>query len=129
MRRPARSTCRSGALPPINGTTRPGANLFGNFVVAVDAETGKLKWWFQTIHHDLWDSDLPAPPTLVDIKVRGKTIPALAETGKTAFMYILDRTTGKPVFGVEEQPVAKGDVPGEWYAPPQPIPTKPGPLS
>ncbi len=98
-------------------------------MVAVDAETGKLKWWFQTIHHDLWDSDLPAPPTLVDIKVDGKTVPALAETGKTAFMYILNRDTGKPVFGVKETPVAKGDVPGEWYSPTQPIPVKPGPLS
>jgi quinoprotein glucose dehydrogenase len=114
-----------GPSPNYYGGDRPGANLFGNSVVALDALTGKLKWYFQTIHHDLWDSDLPAPPTLVDIKVGGKTIPALAETGKAAFMYILDRNTGKPVFGVEEQPVAKGDVPGEWYSPTQPIPAKP----
>ena len=107
------------------GGDRPGPNLFGNSIVAVDAETGKLKWYFQTIHHDLWDSDLPAPPTLVDIHVRGKKISALAETGKPAFMYILDRLTGKPVFGVEEKPVAPGDVPGEWYSPTQPIPVKP----
>lgn len=118
-----------GPSPNYYGGDRPGDNLFGNSVVAVDAETGKLKWWFQTIHHDLWDSDLPAPPTLVDIKVNGKTVPALAETGKTAFMYILDRNTGKPVFGVKETPVAAADVPGEWYAPTQPIPVKPGPLS
>jgi len=95
----------------------------------VDAQTGKLKWWFQTIHHDLWDSDLPAPPTLYDAKVRGKTVHALSETGKTGLMYILDRDTGKPVFGVDEMPVAKGDVPGEWYAPTQPIPVKPEPVS
>lgn len=107
------------------GGDRPGANLFGNSVVAVDAETGRLKWYFQTIHHDLWDSDLPAPPTLVDIRARGKRIPALAETGKPAFMYILDRVTGRPVFGVEEKPVASADVPGEWYSPTQPIPVKP----
>jgi quinoprotein glucose dehydrogenase len=107
------------------GGDRPGANLFGNSVVAVDAETGKLKWYFQTIHHDLWDSDLPAPPTLVDLRVNGKKIPALAETGKPAFMYILDRVTGKPVFEVEEKPVAAADVPGEWYSPTQPIPLKP----
>jgi quinoprotein glucose dehydrogenase len=107
------------------GGDRPGANLFGNSIVAVDALTGKRKWHFQTIHHDLWDSDLPAPPTLIDIKVGGKKVPALAETGKTAFMYILDRTTGKPVFGVEEKPVAAADVPGEWYSPTQPIPVKP----
>jgi len=107
------------------GGDRPGANLFGNSIVAVDALTGQRKWHFQTIHHDLWDSDLPAPPTLVDINVGGKKIPALAETGKSAFMYILDRTTGKPVFGVDEKPVAAADVPGEWYSPTQPIPVKP----
>lgn len=107
------------------GGDRPGNNLFGNSLVAVDALTGKYRWHFQTIHHDLWDSDLPAPPVLLDVKVGGKTVPALAETGKPGLMYILDRTTGKPVFGVEEKPVAKGDVPGEWYAPTQPIPVKP----
>ena len=114
-----------GPSPNYYGGDRPGPDLFGNSVVAVDAQTGKLKWWFQTIHHDLWDSDLPAPPTLVDIKVGGKTVPALAETGKVAFMYILDRVTGKPVFGVKETPVAHADVPGEWYSPTQPIPVKP----
>ena len=118
-----------GPSPNYDGTGRPGANLFGNSLVAVDAQTGKLKWYFQTIHHDLWDSDLPAPPTLVDIKVGGKTVPALAETGKTALMYILDRNTGLPVFGVDEKPVAAADVPGEWYSPTQPIPVKPEPLS
>lgn len=118
-----------GPSPNYDGTTRPGANLFGNSVVAVDIATGTYKWHFQTIHHDLWDSDLPAPPVLFDIVKDGKTIHALAETGKTAYMYILDRDTGEPVFGVEEQPVAAGDVPGEWYAPTQPIPVKPAPLS
>ena len=110
------------------GGDRPGANLFGNSVVAVDAMTGKYRWHFQTIHHDLWDSDLPAPPVLFDVKVDGRTVPALAETGKPGFMYILDRTNGKPVFGVEEKPVAAADVPGEWYSPTQPIPTKPADL-
>ncbi len=118
-----------GPSPNYDGTTRPGANLFGNSVVAVDINTGKLKWYFQTIHHDLWDSDLPAPPVLVDVKVGGKTVKALAETGKTSYMYILDRNTGKPVFGVDEKPVAKADVPGEWYSPTQPIPRKPEALS
>lgn len=111
------------------GGDRPGANLFGNSVVAVDAETGTYKWHFQTIHHDLWDSDLPAPPTLIDIEVDGKKIPALAETGKTSFMYILNRETGEPVFGVEERPVAAADVPGEYYSPTQPFPVKPPRLS
>lgn len=118
-----------GPSPNYDGTTRPGANLFGNSVVAVDIDTGKLKWYFQTIHHDLWDSDLPAPPVLYDAKVNGKTVPALAETGKTSYMYILNRDTGKPIFGVDEKPVAKGDVPGEWYSPTQPIPRKPVALS
>jgi quinoprotein glucose dehydrogenase len=118
-----------GPSPNYDGSGRPGANLFGNSVVAVDALTGKLKWWFQTIHHDLWDSDLPAPPTLYDAKVGGRTVHALTETGKTGLMYILDRTTGKPVFGVDEKPVAKGDTPGEWYSPTQPIPVKPEPVS
>jgi quinoprotein glucose dehydrogenase len=108
-----------------DGTDRPGANLFGNSIVAVDPETGKYKWHFQTIHHDLWDSDLPAPPVLLDVKVNGKIIPALAETGKPGLMYILNRNTGEPIFGVDEKPVAKADVPGEWYSPTQPIPVKP----
>ncbi|MBB5984443.1 PQQ-binding-like beta-propeller repeat protein [Sphingobium lignivorans] len=107
------------------GGDRPGANLFGNSIVAVDALTGKYRWHFQTIHHDLWDSDLPAPPVLYDAKVGGRTVQALAETGKPGLMYILDRHDGKPVFGVEEKPVAAADVPGEWYSPTQPIPVKP----
>lgn len=111
------------------GGDRPGANLFGNSIVAVDAHTGALKWYFQTIHHDLWDWDLPPPPVLVDVEIDGKTIPALSETGKNGLMYILNRETGEPVFGVEEKPVAAGDVPGEWYSPTQPFPVKPPQLS
>jgi len=111
------------------GGDRPGANLFGNSLVAVDANTGKYLWHFQTVHHDLWDSDLPPGAGLVDIKRNGKTIPALAAIGKPALMFILDRTTGKPVFGVEERPVPKGDVPGEWYSPTQPFPLKPPQLA
>ncbi len=114
-----------GPSPNYYGGDRPGANLFGNSIVAVDAQTGKYKWHFQTIHHDLWDWDLPAPPVLFDIHQGGKTIPALAETGKPGFMYILNRETGKPVFGVIERKVAKADVPGEWYSPTQPVPVKP----
>ena len=111
------------------GGDRPGHNLFANSIVAVDAETGKYRWHFQTVHHDLWDSDMPSPPTLVDIKQNGRTIPALASVGKTGYMFILDRVTGKPIFGVEERPVPKGDVPGEWYAATQPFPVKPPPLT
>jgi quinoprotein glucose dehydrogenase len=111
------------------GGDRPGANLFGNSLVAVDAQTGKYKWHFQTIHHDLWDWDLPAPPTLFDVTIDGKTVPALALTGKPGLMYILNRDTGKPIHGVNEMLVARADVPGEYYHPTQPIPVKPAPLS
>ena len=111
------------------GGDRPGDNLYANSVVAVDAETGDYRWHFQTIHHDLWDWDLPAPPVLVDVTVDGKRIPALSQTGKPGLMYILDRRTGEPVHGVNEMRVASADVPGEWYSPTQPIPVKPEPLS
>ncbi len=111
------------------GGDRPGANLFGNSLVAVDLNTGKYKWHFQTVHHDLWDFDMPPAPGLMDIVVNGKKIPALAQVGKTSWMFILDRTTGKPIFGVEERPVPKGDVPGEWYSPTQPFPVKPPALA
>ncbi len=111
------------------GGDRPGANLYGNSLVAVDAMTGKVKWFFQTVHHDLWDYDLPPQPTLVDIRKDGQKIPALIQAAKTGLIFILDRRTGKPVFGVEERPVPKGDVPGEWYSPTQPFPLKPPQLA
>ena len=111
------------------GGDRPGNNLFGNSIVAVDAQTGKRVWHFQTVHHDLWDIDQPSPPGLVDIVQNGKTVPALGVISKSGYLFVLDRTDGKPVFGVEERPVPKGDVPGEWYSPTQPFPVKPGPLS
>ena len=111
------------------GGDRPGADLFGNSLVAVDAMTGKLKWYFQAVHHDLWDYDLPPQPTLVDIVKDGQKIPALIQGSKMGLIFILDRRTGKPVFGVEERPVPKGDVPGEWYSPTQPFPLKPPPLA
>jgi glucose dehydrogenase len=104
------------------GGDRPGTNLYANSVVAVDANTGKYLWHFQSVHHDLWDSDQPAAPTLIDIKQNGRTIPALGLISKTAWLFILDRTTGRPIFGVEERPVPKGDAPGEWYSPTQPFP-------
>jgi quinoprotein glucose dehydrogenase len=107
------------------GGDRPGNNLFANSIVAVDAETGRYRWHFQTVHHDLWDSDMPNPPVLVDIQQGGRRVPALASVGKTGWMFILDRVNGKPIFGVEERPVPKGSVPGEWYSPTQPFPVKP----
>ena len=111
------------------GGDRKGDNLFANSVVAIDAETGKYKWHFQPIHHDIWDYDLPPAPGLVDIVQNGKRIPALAQTGKMGLMFILDRVTGKPVFGVEERAVPKSDVPGEQTSPTQPFPVKPPPLA
>jgi glucose dehydrogenase len=111
------------------GGDRPGANLYGNSIVAVDAQTGKYKWHFQTVHHDLWDFDNPPAPALLDITQNGHTVPVLAQIGKTGLMYIVNRETGKPIFGVEERPVAKGDVPGEWYSPTQPFPLKPPALA
>jgi quinoprotein glucose dehydrogenase len=112
-------------IPGAYGGDRKGANLFGNSVVAVDVLTGKYRWHFQTIHHDLWDADPPAPPTLFEIVRDGKTIPALAVTTKSGYMYILNRENGQPIFGVEERPVARSDVPGELAFPTQPIPIKP----
>ena len=111
------------------GGDRPGANLYGNSVVAVDTTTGKYKWHFQTVHHDLWDFDNPPAPVLLDITRNGRRIPAVVVTGKSGWMFILNRETGKPVFGVEERQVAQGDVPGEWYSPTQPFPLKPPALA
>src|SRR5438552_12999230 len=107
------------------GGDRPGNNLFGNSTVAVDIQTGKLNWHFQTVHHELWDYNLPPAPSLFEVVKDGKKVPALAQTGKSGWVFILDRVTGKPIFGVEERPVAKGDVPTEWYPPTQPFPVKP----
>src|SRR6185295_9392109 len=107
------------------GGDRPGNNLYANSVVALNAETGKYIWHFQTVHHDLWDTDMPSPPVLLDVQQNGRTIPALAVINKSANMFILDRTNGKPLFGVKEKPVTKGDAPGEWYSPTQPFPNKP----
>jgi quinoprotein glucose dehydrogenase len=119
----------SGPAANYYGGDRPGNNVYANSIVAVDAETGAYKWHFQTVHHDIWDSDIPSVGSLVDVNVNGRRVPALAHVGKTSYMFILDRVSGKPVFGVEERPVPKGDVPTEWYSPTQPFPVKPRPLS
>jgi quinoprotein glucose dehydrogenase len=111
------------------GGDRPGNNEPANSIVALDAMTGEVRWYFQTIHHELWDYNLPPAAALLDLNIDGDTIPALAQTGKSAWIFILNRLTGEPVFGVEEKPVPAGDVPGEWYSPTQPIPVKPPPLA
>ena len=111
------------------GGDRKGSNLYANSVVALDAETGKVKWHFQVVHHDIWDYDLPPAPGLLDVTVNGKTVPMLAQATKSGYLYLLDRVTGKPVFGAEEQPVPASQVPGEQSWPTQPIPVKPPPIA
>jgi quinoprotein glucose dehydrogenase len=107
------------------GGHRPGNGLFGESLVAVDLQTGKRRWHFQLVHHGIWDMDIPCAPILVDITVNGRTIKAVAQPTKQAFLYVFNRETGEPIWPIEERPVAKGDVPGEWYSPTQPFPTKP----
>ena len=107
------------------GGFRPGNNLFSESIVAVDLRTGQRKWHYQLVHHGIWDMDIPAPPILADITVNGRTIKALAQPTKQAFLYVLDRETGEPIWPIEERPVPKGDTPREWYSPTQPFPTKP----
>ncbi|MGE5242769.1 MAG: PQQ-binding-like beta-propeller repeat protein [Betaproteobacteria bacterium] len=107
------------------GGLRPGNNLYADSIVAVDLHTGKLKWYFQQVHHPIWDMDNSSAPILADIVVDGKPIKAIAQLSKQGFVYVLDRATGKPVWPIEEKPVPQGNVPGEWYSPTQPFPTKP----
>ena len=110
------------------GGHRPGDNLFSGSVVAVNLDSGERIWHYQTVHHDIWDWDLPAAPVLLDITVDGREIKALIQPTKQSLMFVLDRVTGEPVWPINEVPVKQGDVPGEWYAPTQPIPTKPPPV-
>jgi quinate dehydrogenase (quinone) len=111
------------------GADRKGPGLFGNSLVALDAQTGKLLWYYQMVHHDLWDYDLPAAPALVTVRRAGREIPAVAQVTKMGFVFVLDRLTGKPLFPVEERPVPASTVPGEVAWPTQPFPLKPPPLS
>ncbi len=110
------------------GGDRPGDNLFAESLVALDATTGERVWHFQFIHHGIWDWDIPTAPMLIDITVDGRTIKAIAQVTKQAWTYVFDRVTGEPVWPIEERPVPIGDVPGEWYSPTQPFPTKPDPF-
>jgi quinate dehydrogenase (quinone) len=107
------------------GANRKGANLFSNCLVALHAATGKVAWHFQMVHHDIWDYDIPAQPVLINVKRGGRTIPAVAQVTKMGFVFIFDRVSGKPLFPVEERPVAKSEVPGEAAWPTQPFPVKP----
>ena len=110
------------------GAMRPGDNLFGTSVVAVDAATGERKWHFQTVHHDIWDYDLPAAPVVADIVVEGKPVKAVAQVSKVGFLYVFDRVTGEPLWPIEERAVPPSDLEGEQASPTQPFPTWPPPF-
>jgi len=110
------------------GGHRPGAGLFGESLVALDIKTGKRKWHYQLVHHGIWDMDIPCAPIVADLTVDGRQIKAVAQPTKQAWVYVFDRITGKPVWPIEERPVEKGAVPGEWYSPTQPYVTKPPPF-
>jgi quinoprotein glucose dehydrogenase len=107
------------------GGHRPGANLFSSSLVCLDIKTGKMIWYNQLVHHDIWDYDMPPHPMLLNVNVDGRPIKAVVQTGKQAFAYVFDRTNGKPVWPLVETPVPQTDVPGEWTSPTQPIPSKP----
>jgi len=111
------------------GGDRKGQNLFANCTIAIDARTGKRVWHFQTLHHDLWDHDIPVYPNLITVEHDGKKIEAVAQVTKTGHVFLFNRETGKPLFDVVEQPVPASDVPGEQAWPTQPIPVKPPPFS
>ena len=113
------------ASPDFYGGTRKGSNLFANSIIALDAATGKYIWHYQVVHHDLWDRDLPAAPNLVSVNHKGKKIDALAQITKQGYVYLLDRTNGKPLFPIPEVPVPQAALPGEKPWPTQPIPTLP----
>ena len=117
------------ASPDHWGGLRPGDNLYANSLVALRASTGERVWHFQMVHHDLWDYDLPAPPALVTVRRGGRDIPAVAQSTKMGYVFVLDRETGEPLFPVEERPVPASDVPGEVVSPTQPVPVLPRPLA
>ena len=107
------------------GGHRPGNGLFGESIVAVDLKTGERKWHYQLVHHGMWDMDIPCAPMLVNITINGQPVKALAQPTKQSILYVFNRVNGEPIWPIEERPVPKGDVPGEWYSPTQPVPTKP----
>jgi quinoprotein glucose dehydrogenase len=107
------------------GGHRPGNNLFAESLVCVDLKTGQRKWYFQLVHHPIWNFDISSSPILADITVNGRAIKAVAQPSKQGFLYVFDRVTGQPVWPIEERPVPQSDVPGEKTSPTQPFPTKP----
>ena len=117
------------ATPDFYGGARIGANLFANTLLALDAATGRRLWHFQTVHHDLWDRDLPAAPNLVTVRHDGRRIEAVAQITKSGFVFLFDRVSGHPLFPVEERAVPASDLHGEQTWPTQPIPSKPAPFA
>lgn len=111
------------------GGKRPGENLYANSIVALRGSTGEVVWHFQTVHHDLFDYDLPAQPSLITITRDGKQIPAVVQPTKTGFLFVFNRLTGEPLFDIVEKPVPQSDMAGEWLSATQPIPVKPAPFS
>ena len=111
------------------GGHRPGNNLFGNSIVAIDVRTGLRKWHFQMVHHDIWDYDTPMAPNVLDVTVDGRKRKVVAQTTKQGWMYVFDRVTGEPIWPIVETPVLQSEVPGEAASPTQPIPSKPEPYS
>ena len=111
------------------GGHRPGDNLYGNSIVALDAKTGQRKWHYQFVHHDIWDYDTPMFPNLLDVTVNGQRRKVVAQTTKQGWVYVLDRVTGQPIWPIVETAVLQSDVPGEQTSPTQPIPSKPAPYS
>jgi len=107
------------------GGKRPGDNLFGESLVCVDLKTGQRKWHFQFVHHPIWDHDMSSAPLIADVTIDGKPRKVVAVPSKQTFLYVFDRVTGEPIWPIVETPVPQGDVPGEWYAKTQPIPSKP----
>jgi quinoprotein glucose dehydrogenase len=103
----------------------PETSLYSETLLALDIKTGQRKWHYQLVHHGIWDHDIPCAPILMDLVVNGKPVKAVAQPTKQNWLYVFDRVTGKPVWPIEERPVEKGDVPGEWYSPTQPFVTKP----
>jgi len=111
------------------GGNRKGDNLFGNSIVALDVKTGKRIWHFQTVHHDLWDYDLPTAPKLLTIRRNGRNVDVVAQPSKQGFLFVFNRATGEPIWPIEERPVPQSDVPGEFSSPTQPFPTAPPPFA
>jgi quinoprotein glucose dehydrogenase len=118
----------TSASPDYHGSKRPGDNKSADSIVALSAKTGELVWGFQLVHHDLWDYDTAAQPVLATLRRNGVEMPVVIQGNKTGNLFVLDRATGRPVFGVEERPVPKSDAEGEEASPTQPFPLAPPPL-